>query len=86
MSRKLRKAATTLSRDLFCEEIHGSTGQVLNEGFLEAGALVIWTSDPLADDFPEECARDFLASTDGGRTWYRQRTWESVEDLMEHHS
>ena len=67
----------TLSADLECTGIHGTTGRDTEEGTLEAGALVrrakksttgsIWSG---VDSWT------FEASTDGGATWYEQRSSE----------
>jgi hypothetical protein len=79
-----------LRKRIFTESVHGITHQVTGEGWLEAGALVRnvrWFDeadycDPDATQLPryaepETCS--FLASTDGGKSWYRQRAREMPE-------
>jgi hypothetical protein len=66
-----------LTEDTTCIGIHGTTGEEMDEGGeLAAGALVraVTIFDALLAG-EETTVVTFDASTDGGKTWYRQRTY-----------
>jgi hypothetical protein len=66
-----------LARDVECESIHGMTGQVYEIGTLMAGA---WVKDHVRTVRADgSVVERFLASTDEGQTWYRQRAYEAIE-------
>lgn len=71
-----RPAVKALARDVWCEGIHGVTGQVTEEGTLAAGALV---REMESEETEDGLSTEFEASTDGGRTWFRQRTLGRVD-------
>lgn len=56
--------------------IHGLTGQEIEEGYLPAGTLVknIVTTELVDGDVQT----DFLASADGGKSWYAQRAYSAI--------
>lgn len=62
----------TLVQDLYAIGIHGQTGQETEEGTLAAGALI---RDVTSGEGWAGTEYQFLASTDGGRLWYRQKSY-----------
>lgn len=66
---------STLAHDVFSTTIHGTTGQLLDEGTLAAGTLVRHVRAEEREDGTET---RFQASTDGGQTWFEQVTFDRV--------
>jgi hypothetical protein len=66
-----------LARTTWVAVVHGVTGQVLEEGVLAAGTIVrdVRESREVGGDGSLETVTRFLASTDGGETWYEHRTF-----------
>lgn len=74
-----------LARDCEAVGVHGVTGRDVDEGTLVAGTRVreVVTreeQDPSGDGTRQ--VTTFQASTDGGKTWYDQRTMEDPVDLV----
>jgi hypothetical protein len=74
---------TTISRltkNAITTTIHGVTGQEIEEGTLEAGAL----ARRIVTRQGTECEiTRFETSTDGGKSWYLQETYEAPAGLFE---
>ena len=66
----------TLTERVYAIGIHGITGRMTDEGWLEAGAIVrnIRETEPFAFGCEGKPVYRFDASTDGGETWFTQET------------
>lgn len=67
-----------LARDTYSTGLHGVTGRPTEEGTLAAGTLVRDVRT-FVDQHDLATATEFSASTDGGKTWYRQRAEGRIE-------
>ena len=81
--REARKAydgvSLVLARDCVATGTHGITGQDVDEGVLVSGTRV---QNIVTDETWHGHETRFDASTDGGKTWYRHRTYESPHELF----
>ena len=66
-----------LTKDLFAVGLHGKTGQATEEGTLAAGSLIKQIKAGGGDGTLRRWM--FLASTDGGKTWYKQVSYEAPQ-------
>jgi hypothetical protein len=72
---KVSKAGR-LTADVWCVGVHPVTGRDIEEGTLEAGALIRGIEYYVDDD--GSVVATFEASTDGGMTWFPQRGYERL--------
>ena len=68
-----------LKYDTFATTVHGLTGRAVEEGILAAGTLIRNLDVEEVDLLGQVTTLShFEASTDGGQTWYRHRTYANV--------
>lgn len=82
MKRNPQTAVCKLIRDTLATGVHGITGRDIDEGTLVAGTLIrdCLTHTPNVDGGVETT---FQASTDGGVSWYKQRSFENFAGRLE---
>ena len=64
----------TLTKSIFSTSIHPVTGQGVAEGILAVGSLIKEITED--SDSLGQPTWEFLASTDGGTTWFSERSHE----------
>ena len=74
-----KTAKSTLTRDCFVTTIHNITGRAIDEGHLASGSLA---KNVLTENTEDGQLTTFLASTDGGKHWYKVTTYEDPRDLF----